>query len=193
MKKTSLLIVVILAIACLLVSSAETKRTPVAVSGPPSTPVDADAAPNEVTEGAAVGTTVGVTAFSAAGADPITYSLTNDASSRFAIDSSTGVVTVSAGGATTIDFESSGGSYLITVQATDTSDSSTSTQNFTINVNDVAPSQPTDTDGAANSVQEGAANGSTVGVTASSTDVNGGSVSYAITAGNTDGAFAIGL
>src|SRR5207237_729742 len=100
------------------------KRTKVAVS-PPSAPVDSDAANNEVAEGASAGTPVGVTA-SSTGTGTITYSLTNDASSRFTIDSTSGVVTVTAGGATTIDFEGSGGSYSITVLATDDFDSSTS-------------------------------------------------------------------
>jgi hypothetical protein len=165
----------LLVVAFLFVAPAETKRNVA-----PSTPVDADLANNEVAEGASAGSPVGVTAFST-GTGTITYSLTNDASSRFTIDSTSGVVTVTAGGATTIDFESSGGSYLITVQATDSSDSSMSTQDFTINVNNVAPSQPTDSDAAANSVQEGAANGSTVGVTASSTDPNGGTLTYSLT------------
>src|SRR5437667_11903832 len=124
MKKIIPLSLMLLVVAFLFVPPAETKRTNVAVS-PPSAPVDSDAANNEVAEGASAGSTVGITAFST-GTGTITYSLTNDASSRFTIDSSTGVVTVTAGGATTIDFEGSGGSYLITVQATDSSDSSTS-------------------------------------------------------------------
>ena len=41
----------------------------------------------------------------------------------------------------------------------------TSSQTFTIGVTDVAPSQPTDGNAAANTVSEGASNGDTVGVT----------------------------
>src|SRR5207237_4787798 len=51
---------------------------------------------------------------------------------------------------------------------------------------DVAPSTPVDSNAAANTVAEGAANGSTVGVTASSTDVNGPAVTYSLT-GDTSG------
>ena len=79
----------------------------------------------------------------------------------------------------------------ITVRATD-GGGGFSDAKFTITVNDVAPTQPVDgvpPDGG--SVQEGAANGTAVGIDANSTDVNGGTVTFAITAGNTGNAFAI--
>src|SRR5258706_4512304 len=67
-------------------------------------------------------------------------------------------------------------SHSITVQAADPSGAFT-TQTFTIAVTDQAPSTPTDSDGATGgSVSEGASNGATVGITAASTDVNGGTV-----------------
>src|SRR2546427_8126374 len=57
------------------------------------------------------------------------------------------------------------------VQASDGTLSST--QTFSIAVSDVAPSTPTDSNAAANTVAEGASAGTLVGITASSTDVNG--------------------
>ncbi len=64
------------------------------------TPVsDTNAAANAVTENATIGTTVGITAFASDGDatnSGVTYSLTDDAGGRFAINSTTGVVTVPA-------------------------------------------------------------------------------------------------
>src|SRR5947209_1618396 len=90
-----------------------------------------------------------------------------------------------------IDYESTapGHSLTITVQASD-GQGGTSTQDFNIAVSDVNPSAPSDSDGAANTVAEGAAIGTTVGVTASSTDVNGPAVVYSLT-NSANGAFAI--
>src|SRR5258706_15599912 len=90
-------------------------------------------------EGAANGSTVGVTASSTDVNGPaVTYSLTGDTSGGgFTIDATTGVVTVAD--STKIDFESSGGSYTVTAQASDGTLSSS--QTFTIAVTDVAPSR----------------------------------------------------
>ena len=82
-----------------------------------------------------------------------------------------------------------GHAYSITVQASD--GTLTSSQTFTIGVTDVAPSTPTDSDAAANTVVEGAANGSTVGITASSTDVNGPAVTYSLIGDTAGGGFTI--
>ena len=78
----------------------------------PSTPVDSDAATNTVAEGAAAGTTVGVTASSSDINGPaVTYSLTGDTSGGgFTINSTTGVVTVAD--PSKIDYESDGGPCL---------------------------------------------------------------------------------
>ncbi|WP_163327222.1 hypothetical protein, partial [Enterobacter ludwigii] len=77
------------------------------------------------------------------------------------------------------DYESAPGhAYSVTVQAQ--AGAATSTQTFTIAVADVAPSTPVDSNAAANTVLEGAANGTTVGITASSSDVNGGTVTYSL-------------
>ena len=158
---------------------------------PPSTPVDSDATTNSVVEGAAAGTTVGVTASSTDVNGPaVTYSLIGDTSGGgFTINATTGVVTVAD--PTKIDFESSGAghSYTVTAQASDGTD--VSSQTFTIAVTDAPPSTPVDSDATANTIAEGAANGSTVGVTASSTDVNGPAVTYSLTGDTSGGGFTI--
>jgi large repetitive protein len=158
---------------------------------PPSTPVDSDATADTVVEGAAAGTTVGITASSTdVNGPPVTYSLVGDTSGGgFTINSATGVVTVAD--PTKIDFESSGAghSYTVTAQASDGTD--VSSQTFTIAVTDAPPSTPVDSDATANSIVEGAANGSTVGVTASSIDVNGPAVTYSLTGDTSGGGFTI--
>ena len=68
-------------------------------------------ATNTVAEGAANGSTVGITASSVDPNGPATtYSLTDNAGGRFAINATTGVVTVANGAA--IDFETAGGTCL---------------------------------------------------------------------------------
>ena len=154
----------------------------------PLTPTDSNAATNTISEGAANGTVVGITAASSdVNGGTVTYSLTNNAGGRFAINASTGVVTVA--NSALLDYESaSGHAYSITVQASD--GTLTSSQTFSIAVTDIAPLTPTDSNAAANSVSEGAANGTVVGITAASSDVNGGTVTYSLT-DNAGGRFAI--
>src|SRR5262249_42820720 len=128
---------------------------------------DANAAANTVSEGASNGDLMGITASSTdVHGGTVTFSLANDAGGRFAINPTTGVVTVA--NASLLDYESAT-SHTITVQASDPSGAFT-TQNFTIAVTDVAPSQPTDANAAANTVSEGASSGAHVGTPASSTD-----------------------
>jgi VCBS repeat-containing protein len=156
-----------------------------------TTPVDANAAANAVAEGAAAGTTVGITASATDPSGPATtYSLIGDTSGGgFTINAATGVVTVA--NPAKIDFESSGAghSYNVTVQASN--GVQTTSQVFTVGVTDVAPSTPTDSNGAANTVVEGAANGTVVGVTAASSDVNGPAVTYSLTGDTSGGGFTI--
>lgn len=156
-----------------------------------TTPVDNNGAANTVAEGAAAGTTVGITASASDPSGPATtYSLIGDTSGGgFTINASTGVVTVA--NPAKIDFESTapGHTYNITVQASN--GVQTTSQVFTVGVTDVAPSAPTDSNGAANTVVEGAANGTVVGVTASSADVNGGAVTYSLTGDTSGGGFTI--
>ena len=158
---------------------------------PPSTPVDSDATTDSVVEGAAAGTTVGVTVSSTdVNGPPLTYSLTGDTSGGgFTINATTGVITVAD--PTKIDFESSGAGHSYTVIAQVSDGTDVSSQTFTIGVTDAPPSTPVDADAAANSVVEGAANGTTVGVTASSTDVNGPAVTYSLTGDTSGGGFTI--
>ena len=156
----------------------------------PCTPTDSDETANTVAEGAGVGTLVGVTASSTDPNGPaVSYSITSDSSGGgFKIDSATGVVTVADG--SKIDYESAPNhQYSITVQASDVG--LTTSQSFTIAVSNVAPSAPTDSNEAANTVAEGAAIGALVGITASSTDPNGPAVSYSITADSSSGGFTI--
>jgi len=101
-----------------------------------SAPADVDGAVNAVAESAAAGVAVGITAF-AADADgsnnTVSYSLTDNAGGRFAIDAVSGVVTVADG--SLLDYEAAT-SHSITVQAI-SSDGSSSVQSFTIQVGDV--------------------------------------------------------
>src|SRR6202022_2621706 len=81
---------------------------------------------------------------------------------------------------TKIDYETAAGhAYSITVQASD--GALTSSQVFTIGVTDVAPSVPVDSNGSANTVAEGAAANTLVGITAASTtSVNDPAATYAL-------------
>src|SRR4029078_1942430 len=82
-----------------------------------------------------------------------------------------------------------GHAYTVTAQAS--GGTLTSSQTFTIGVLDVAPSTPVSGEAASNTIAEGAANGSTVGVTASSTDVNGPAVTYSLIGDTSGGGFTI--
>ena len=98
---------------------------------PPVPPANLASGIPSVLEGAAYGTLVGITAYSSdIEQDPISYSLTNSAGGRFAIDAVNGLVTVADG--SLISYAD--GSYSITVQASDGHGDSSSTE-FTINVN----------------------------------------------------------
>ncbi|WP_431854129.1 cadherin domain-containing protein, partial [Azospirillum sp.] len=157
----------------------------------PSALADADAATNTVAENAATGTLVGITAsaLDPDAGDAITYSLSDDAGGRFAIDATTGVVSVADG--SLLDYESAA-SHTITVQATDAG-GLTSQQSVTIGIADAneAPGTPTDTDPAANAVAEGAAAGTVVGVTALALDPDAGAtITYSLS-DDAGGRFAI--
>ena len=97
----------------------------------PSTPVDSNAAPNKVAEGAAAGSLVGITA-SATDMNPVTYSLTGDSSGGgFAINATTGVITVAD--PSKINFTTAPG-HAYTVTATASDGTLSSSQIFTIDV-----------------------------------------------------------
>ncbi|HPA88995.1 MAG TPA: cadherin domain-containing protein [Quisquiliibacterium sp.] len=131
---------------------------------------DANGADDTVPENALVGTTVGITA-RAVDADAtnsgVRYTLVDNAGGRFSIDATSGVVRVAA----KLDYETAP-SHTIVVRATG-DDGSTSTGSFVIAVADVgeySTSPIQDANGAANAVQENAAIGTTVGITASAVD-----------------------
>ncbi len=153
---------------------------------------DSDAAANAVNENAAIGTTVGITAFASDGdasTNGVTYSLTDNAGGRFAINATTGVVTVAGA----IDREA-GATQAITVRAT-SADGSTATQSYTITINGLNKFVVTpisDSDAAANAVNENAAIGTTVGITAfaSDGDATTNGITYSLT-DNAGGRFAI--
>jgi Ca2+-binding RTX toxin-like protein len=143
----------------------------------PTTPEDADDAPNLVAEGAEDGAAVGIAVVSSeANSASVTYSLLDDAGGRFAIDAATGLVTVADG--SLLDHETAA-EHTIVVQASDASGAA-STASFTIGVTNQAPTSPEDLDEASNQVAEGAADGTAVGIAVSSADVNGGMVAYAL-------------
>jgi hypothetical protein len=154
---------------------------------------DTNAAADTVSESAAKGAVVGITAFASDGdrSDAVRYSLTDNAGGRFAINSKTGVVTVNK--PALLDYETAQ-SHTITMQAK-SGDGSTSTQSFTIALGDdtaeFSVTPVSDTDAAANAVSESAANGAVVGITAFASDADGSdSVAYSL-ADDASGRFAI--
>ena len=154
---------------------------------------DADSALDAVDENAAVGTTTGLTARATdadASQNSVTYTLTDTAGGRFAIDAASGVVTVAG----LLDAETAT-AQRITVLAT-SGDGSSQTQDYVLAVRDLdefGVDTPTDADAAADTVLESAAVGTAVGVTASATDADAGnnSVRYTLT-DDAGGRFAIG-
>ena len=155
--------------------------------------IDNDGAANSVSESAANGAVVGITALAsdADGTDTVSYSLSSDFGGAFTIDPTTGVVTVAD--SSLLDYETDP-APTVTVVATST-DGSTSNQAFTINLTDdtseSAVGAVPDTDGAANSVGENVANGAVVGITAFATDADGtDTVSYSLS-NDAGGAFTI--
>ena len=159
-----------------------------------SAPTDADAAPNQISEDAAAGTAVGITA-SASDADgtnnTISYSFDNDllTSGFFSIDASSGVVTLT--NSNSLDYETAT-SHDIAVKAT-SSDGSSATHTFTIDVTDVNDNTPIITPSQSFDIDEASANDTPVG-TVALTDADSEAVNtftWSITAGNTNDAFAI--
>jgi Ca2+-binding RTX toxin-like protein len=152
---------------------------------PPLPLIDSDAGGDEIVEAASPGAPVGITVRAPQLTGTVTYSLTDDAGGRFAIDSNTGVVTVADG--SLLNSEAAG-NHSITAQATNGVD--TVARSFVVTIADLPPSTPADADGDANSVTENAANGTTVGVTAQAADPNGGVITYSLS-DSAGGRFAI--
>jgi VCBS repeat-containing protein len=150
---------------------------------------DVNATANSYAENAALGGSVLTANATHAGSLPLTWSLTNNAGGRFAIDSATGVVTLAA----TLNYET-GTSHTITIRA-DASDGSFAANNFTISVTDIDEFDVgaiTDSNVAANSVAENSANGTATGLRAAATDADGSTntITYTLD-NNAGGRFAI--
>jgi Cadherin domain len=155
---------------------------------------DTDPTAARVAENAATGTAVGITALAIdldATNNSVTYSLSDDAGGRFAIDANLGVVTVADG--SLLNYEGLS-SHDITIVATgsDGSSSSLTTSIALSDVDEFDTSVPTDDDATANSVAESPANGTTVGITALATDLDGTNhtISYSLS-DDAGGRFAI--
>ena len=137
-----------------------------------------------VAENSPADTAVGSVTATTTGSGSVTYAITagNDAAA-FAIDAATGALTVTGA----LDHETSA-SYMLTVEARAGGSQTTTTATVTVTDVDEAPAF-----GAADyafSVAEDAVAGAAVG-TVSATDPEDGDLSYAITAGNEAGAFAL--
>lgn len=149
-------------------------------------PTGATMASGSVTENAANGTVVATVA----GIDPdasssFTYSLTDNANGRFAVNASTGIVTVANG--TLLDYETAA-SHSITVRVTDQG-GLTFDKIFTIAVSNVNDAHSAATLNA-NTVAENAANGTVVGIVSGTDADAGATLSYSLT-NSASGRFAI--
>ncbi|WP_422003463.1 beta strand repeat-containing protein [Roseovarius mucosus] len=156
-----------------------------------STPVDSNAAANEVSENAGPGTLVGIVA-SASDADAttngVTFSLTDSAGGIFEIDAATGEVRLStAAMAPRPDFETAE-SHTITVQAM-SADGSISTEDFTITILDANDTAPVFAINAAQSVAENET--SVVRLSATDVDTDQSGISFTIVGGDDQAAFRV--
>ena len=137
---------------------------------------DSDVTGNAVDENSAVGTSVGITALAtdADTSDTVSYSLSANPGNLFSIDATTGEVTVNG----PLDFETQQ-DYAIEITAT-SSDGSTATETFTININDINEA-PSDIVTEGNRVDENAAAGTVVATLATIDEDVGDTASYTIT------------
>ncbi|TKB62641.1 MAG: hypothetical protein E8D48_08030, partial [Nitrospira sp.] len=142
-------------------------------------PTDLSLSANTVSENAATGTVVGsVSGTDVDASDTKTYSLTDAAGGRFAINSSTGVITVADG--TLLNYEAAQ-SHNITVQVTDKA-GLTYHETFAINltnVNEFAPTITSQSGGATGSVS--VAENSTGVTTVTATDADAGQTLTSLT------------
>src|SRR5207244_3567876 len=136
------------------------------------------------------GTLVGITASSTDVNGPaVTYSLIADSSSGgFTIDSASGVVTVGYGSQTAY---LQAPSHALCRLAQTIHSTPTSTQTVSIAVCYVGPSTPTDSNAFPTRRSSDLSAGTLVGITASSTDVNGPAVTYSLIADSSSGGFTI--
>ena len=161
-----------------------------------ATEPDADSSPNQIAEDAAAGTPVGITA-SASDADgtynTVSYSFTNDNQTSddnlFSIDPNSGIVKLLY--SNSLDYETAT-SHDIAVKAA-SSDGSTDSETFTIDVTDINDNTPIITPSQSFDIDEASANDTSLG-TVAATDADATATTYqdwTITAGNTNNAFAI--
>ncbi len=164
----------------------DTQAIAVTVANTNEAPTDLSLSANSVAENATTGTVVGtVSGTDPDASDTKTYSLTDTAGGRFAINASTGEVMVADG--SLLNYENAA-SHSLTVQVTDSGGQSY-TETFTINLTNVNEG-PTDLSLSANSVAENATTGTVVG-TVSGTDPDAGDTkTYSLT-DTAGGRFAI--
>lgn len=158
------------------------------VNTAPPAPTDINIASNTIAENAGNGTTVGITASSNDLQETsVTYSLTDDAGGRFAINATTGVVTIA--NSSLLDYETAT-SHNITIQVSD--GVFTASQTFSINVTNIVESLTVinDSNVAANTITENAQAGALVGLTAVAPVESGVSITYSLT-DNAGGRFFI--
>ena len=138
-----------------------------------------------VAEDAPVGTPVGTAAALDLDGGPLTYALTaGNTGGVFALDASSGMLTVAGA----LDYETTA-SYALTLTASD-AHGGTATATVAISVTDVAYAPSFAAASLTFTVDETAVVGTAVGVV-QALDPAGGTVRYALTAGNAAGAFAI--
>ncbi|MGV3485524.1 MAG: cadherin domain-containing protein, partial [Planctomycetaceae bacterium] len=154
-------------------------------------PSDSNLSANSVSENAADGTAVGITATASdsdASTNVVTYSLVDDAGGRFAIDTNTGVVTVADG--SLLDFETAD-SHDIVIHAT-SQDGSTATQTMTIDISDENDNPPVIAAGQSFVVAENLPAPISVGfIAASDVDGNGSIQNWQIISDSSGGGFTI--
>ena len=145
--------------------------------------------PVGIVENSAIGTVIGqVSANDADVADTITYSIVGGTGAGvFTINASTGVITTTAA----LNYEVIN-SYTLDIRATDNGAGNLfDAETITINILDMPENNaPTIAALGPFSIAENTANGTVIG-TAVGNDVNGNTITYSITAGNTDNIFAI--
>ena len=155
---------------------------------------DSDDDADQISEDATAGTAVGIIASASDGDgtnNTVSYSFDNDllTSGFFSIDASSGVVTLT--NSNSLDYETAT-SHDIAVKAT-SSDGSSTTATFTINVTDINDNTPIITASQSFDINEDSDNGTSVG-TVGFTDADSDAVNtftWTITGGNTNDAFAI--
>ena len=152
-------------------------------------PSDIDVSSNSIDENSSAGTVVATLSTTDNALDSHSYAITNDPSGFFEISGDQILVKAGAD----IDFEDAT-SHDVTIEVTD-ANGNTYSETMTINVTDVDEfdvSAVTDTDTPANSVDENAAIGTTVGIVASASDADGtnSDVAYSLS-DNAGGLFTI--